>query len=164
MWYSVWYLTVTFWSQLMCHYMLVLIHVLRINIHAMPYMYIYSQLIESSVNTLRPRQNGRHFANDIFKCIFFNENVWIPIKISMKFVSKGPIKNIPASVQIMAWCRPGNKPLSEPMMVSLTTHICITQPQWVNVGAILWCIAPLTHDRMKQGPIGKDIVVIYLST
>ena len=33
------------------------------------------------VNTLRPRQNGRHFADDMFKCIFLNENVWIPIEI-----------------------------------------------------------------------------------
>ena len=32
----------------------------------------------------------------------------------------------------MVWCRPGDKPLCEPMMVSLLTHICITQPQWVN--------------------------------
>ena len=39
-------------------------------------------------------------------------------KISLKFVSKGPINNIPALVQIMAWPRPGDKPLSEPMMVS----------------------------------------------
>ena len=86
----------------------------------------------SQLNTLRPRQNGRHFADDIFKCIFFNENFWIPIKISLKFVPKGPINNIPALVQIMAWRRPGDKPLSEPMMVSLLTHICVTRPQWVN--------------------------------
>ena len=32
----------------------------------------------------------------------------------------------------MAWRRPGDKPLSEPMMVSLPTHICVTRPQWVN--------------------------------
>ena len=83
-------------------------------------------------NTLRPKQNGRHFADDIFKCIFLNGNVWIQIKISMKFVPKGPINNIPALVQIMAWRRPGDKPLSELMMVSLTTHICVTRPQWVK--------------------------------
>ena len=50
------------------------------------------------LNTLRPRQNGRHFADDIFKCIFLIENVWIPIKISLKFVPRGPINNIPALV------------------------------------------------------------------
>ena len=45
------------------------------------------------LNTLRPRQNGRHFADDIFKCIFLNENVWIPIEISLKFVPKGHYLN-----------------------------------------------------------------------
>ena len=84
------------------------------------------------LNTLMPRQNGRHFADDIFKCIFLNENVWISIKISLKFVPKGPINNIPALVQIMAWRRPGDKPLSEAMMVNLPTHICVFRPQWVN--------------------------------
>ena len=33
----------------------------------------------------------------------------------------------------MAWRRPGDKPLSEPMMVSLPTRICVTRPQWVKV-------------------------------
>ena len=89
-------------------------------------------LIWSSLNTLRPGQNGRYFADDIFKYIFLNENVWMPIKISLKFVSKGRINNISALVQMMAWCRPGGKPLSEPMMVSLPTDICVTRPQWVN--------------------------------
>ena len=84
------------------------------------------------LSTLRPRQNGRHIADDIFKCIFVNENVCIPIKISLKFVPKGPINNIPALVQIIACRRPGDKPLSELMMVSLLTHICVTRPQWVK--------------------------------
>ena len=64
-------------------------------------------LIQSStkrVNTLRPRQNWRHF---------LNENIWLSIKISLKC----PINNIPVLVQIMAWSRPGDKPLSKPMMI-----------------------------------------------
>ena len=69
-------------------------------------------------NSLRPRQNGRHFADDIFIYIFLNENIWISIKISLKFVPKGPINNIPALVQIRAWHRPGDKPLSELIMAS----------------------------------------------
>ena len=89
-------------------------------------------ILKPSVNTLRPRQNGRHFADDIIKCIFLNENVWISIRISLKFVHRGPINNIPSLVQIMAWRRPGDKPLSEPMMVNLLTHICVTRPQWVK--------------------------------
>ena len=84
------------------------------------------------VNSLRPRQNGRHFTNAIFKCIFVNENDWIPIKISLKFVPKGPINNIQTMVLIMAWRCPGDKPLSEPMMDKILTHICVTRPQWVK--------------------------------
>ena len=88
--------------------------------------------MQTGVNTLRPRQNRRHFTNDTFKRIFLNENVRISIKISLKFVPKGPINNNPALVQIMAWRRSGDKPLSEPMMVNLLTHLCVTRPQWVN--------------------------------
>ena len=82
--------------------------------------------------TLRPRQNGSHFADDTFNSMFVNENVRISIKFSLKFVPKGLINNIPSLVQIMAWHRWGDKPLSEPMMVRLLTHICVTRPQWVN--------------------------------
>ena len=78
----------------------------------------------------------------MFKEIFLNENVWIPIEISLKFVPKGSINNNPALFQIMAWRRPGDKPLSEPMMVSPLTHICVYRLQWVNwtdVHKDLWC-------------------------
>ena len=98
-------------------------------------MDITSSKIRKAFNTLRPRQDGRHFPDDIFKWIFLNKIIWILIEISslvLKFVLKGPINNIPALVQIMAWRRPGYKPLSEPMMISVPTHICITRPQWVN--------------------------------
>ena len=56
--------------------------------------------------------------------VIVKENVWI----SLKFVPT----NMPALVQIMAWCQPGDKPLSEPMMIRLLMHICVTQPQWFN--------------------------------
>ena len=61
-----------------------------------------------------------------WKCMKFN-------KISHKFVSKGPITNIPTLVQIMAWRQPGNKPLSEPMLVSLLMHTYVAWPQCVNI-------------------------------
>ena len=92
-------------------------------------------LLLSYINILRPRKNGRPFADDTFKRSFLNENIRISIEISLKFVSKVPIDNIPALVLIMAWRRPGDKPLSEPMMVSLPTHICVTRPQWVKTGS-----------------------------
>ena len=64
-----------------------------------------------SFNTLRPRQNGRHFPVNIFKCTFVNENMWILIKMLLKYVPKIPIINGPAVFQIMAWHRPTYKML-----------------------------------------------------
>ena len=103
-------------------------------------------------NILRPRQNGRHFADAIFKRIFFNENVWISIKISLKFVPKGPINIITAMFQIMAWRRPGDKPLSGPMIVRLPTHICFTRPQWVNSLHQNKVTIPLNNDVNYSAP------------
>ena len=107
---------------------------------------------KSCVNTLRPRQNGREFPDDIFKCIFLNENIWISIEISLKFVPKGPINNIPSLVQILACRRSGDKSLSELMMASLLTHVCITRPQWVESptqlsGKMLTCQCTLCYIR-----------------
>ena len=53
-----------------------------------------NRTVSPSINSLRPRQNGRRFADDTFKRIFLNENVGISIIISLKFVPKGPINNI----------------------------------------------------------------------
>ena len=55
-------------------------------------------------------------AEDNFKRILLNENYSIPIWISLKFVSRNPIDNEPALVQVMAWRRRGDKPLPEPML------------------------------------------------
>ena len=100
-------------------------------------------IIKESINQSWAETKWTPFADDIFNCIFLNENVWIPIEISLKFVPKGPINNILALVQIMVWRRPGGKSLSEPMMVSLPTHICVTRPQWVKHLNILPML--LTH-------------------
>ena len=63
-----------------------------------------------------------YFTYDTFKCIFLNINARMSITILPKFVPKGPINNIPALVQLMAWCPPGQW--------WLPTHICVTRPQW----------------------------------
>ena len=95
-----------------------------------------SQWHHMPVNILSLRQDGRHLPDDIFTWPFLNENVYISIKISLKFVLIGPINNIPSKVQIMAWRLPGTKPLTEPMMVSLLAHICVTRLQWVKTSRI----------------------------
>ena len=70
------------------------------------------------------------------------------LKISLKFVPKGPIDNIPALVQIMAWCCPGDKSLSEPMMGSLPAHIGVNRPQWSNV--LNNHLAPIEHNAIIE--------------
>ena len=55
-----------------------------------------SFVISLVTDTLRPRQNSRRFADDTLKRIFLNENVRISINLSLKFVPKGSINNIPA--------------------------------------------------------------------
>ena len=64
----------------------------------------------------------------------------------MRFVPKAPFNNIPALVQTMAWCQPGDKPLSEPMLVDLLTHICVTQPQ---------CSVHENHRTCRTFPMAK---------
>ena len=73
-------------------------------------------LMGLTLNTLRLRQNGHHFADNIFKCISMNEKFCILIRISLKFVPKGSIDIKSVLVQVMAWHWTGNKPLSELMV------------------------------------------------
>ena len=85
--------------------------------------HLYRVRVSGLRNILRPRQSGCHFTGDIFKCIFMNKNIWILFNISLKFVPRFRINNISALVQIMAWCRPGDNPLSEQMRASLLYHV-----------------------------------------
>ena len=124
-------------------------------------IYLLHLVPEATLNTLRLRQDGWRYS-DIFKCIFVYENVWVSIEILLKIVPQGPINNIPALVQIMALHQPDDKPLSEPMMVSLVTHICVTQ--WVKYGHLdmgsnelivlplirhYWCLVELDFDACQ---------------
>ena len=99
--------------------------------------------------------------DDISQTTFSNAFSWMKMyefrltEISLKFVLKVGINNIPTFVQIMAWRRPGDKPLSEPRMVSLPTHICVTRPQWVKVSPP----GPIRTDN-PEGTRRKNNVII----
>ena len=72
-----------------------------------------------------------------FLTTFSNAFSWMKIydfrlRFHWSLLTRVQLKYILALVQIMAWRRPGDKPLSEPMIVSLLTHIYVTRPQWVN--------------------------------
>ena len=109
------------------------IHFLHLPVHTQPNNYSKQR----PLNTLRPRQMAA-----IFQTTFWNGFSWMKmfeyrLKFHWSFFPGGPINNIPTLVQVMAWRRPGDKPLSEPMMVRLPTHICVTRTQWVNW--VLFC-------------------------
>ena len=80
----------------------------------------YSLVVNHVFNSSLPGQNGRHFADGTFKRIFMNEKLFMSIRLSLKFVPKGPIDNKAALVQAMAWRRTGDKPLPEPMLTHFT--------------------------------------------
>ena len=60
------------------------------------------------------------FTDNIFKCIFFDENFRISIRISMKFVPRGSNNNKSAPVQVMALGQTSSKPLPEQMLTQFT--------------------------------------------
>ena len=70
--------------------------------------------------------------------LVLNKGIWISIDISLKFVLKGQINNISGLVQIMAWRRPGDKPLSEPIL-----------SQWNNSWDVSSCLVT------QGGPSGS---------
>ena len=80
---------------------------------------------------------GRDKMAAIFQTTFSNGFSWMKmyefrLTFHWSLFQKGPINNIPTLVQITVWRRSGDKPLSEPMMVSLLTHICVTRPQLIK--------------------------------
>ena len=99
-------------------------------------IYICHHMSSSGCNVLT--HWGRDKMAAISQTTFSSAFSWMGMfKFRLRFVPKGPIDNIPALVQIIAWHWPCDKPLSEPMMVSLLTHICVTRPWRVNVKS--WC-------------------------
>ena len=97
---------------------------------------------------LRPRQNFR-----FLQMIFSNAFSWLNMyefRLQFKLnLFRRLIKNIPALVKIMAWRRPGGKPLFWPMLVSLLTHICVTRPQWVNADMWIRQFNPVIHSSVR---------------
>ena len=64
--------------------------------------------------------NGQHFADDNFKWIIWNGNVWFSSKISVKCVQEGLIDHKAALILVMAWHQIDDKPLPEPVMTKIS--------------------------------------------
>ena len=81
---------------------------------------IYTNALWLTLTNLPLDKMADILADDIFKRIFLNEKIWNSNKISLKYVPWGLIDSMSALVQIMAWRRSGDKPLSEPMLTQFT--------------------------------------------
>ena len=128
------------------------------------------------------KSNFRHWCWDNMAAIsqtafsnafFLNENIWIWLKISLKFVPKFRFNNIPTLLAILAWRRPGDKPLSGPMIVSLLTHICVIRPQWVNERQVEYVFNTLkprqngchiTEDVFKSIFLNQNLIIFNKNT
>ena len=116
-------------------------------------MWVYELLIQYC------KLHSRHFQMRFLEWNYTNE---ISITISLKFVANGPINNIPPLVKIV-WHRPGDKPLSEPILVSLLMHLCVTRPQWVNIALILCIYAVCTTQKISLDNSSMDMNIYYIS-
>ena len=116
--------------------------VTHIRYHDMQY------LTYPSFNTLRPKQNARHFPH---VQMYFPEWKCINFDLDFTEVCAYGSNQQYSSIGLTAWCRPGDKPLYEPMMISILTHMCVTWTHWVNIKALLnsiWC-----QNGLKRAPM-----------
>ena len=136
---------------------------------------------QPSFNTLRPRQNGQNFADDIFKYIVMNGNCYVVTQISLKFVPKDATDHEWALVQKMDWHQTGHKPLSGPMISCFTRsesreflwihRFCISiyilrlsiTIGWLFLNKYLVLVINNTQKIYKMFTISLFIMLMYLS-
>ena len=102
-------------------------------------------------------QNGRHFADDVFRFIFVTETLCTWIKISLKFVLKRPDDIKPALVQIIAWRRIGDKPSNNGLAPNRRQAII-----WTNADLIHWRIYAALGDVWQTQSTGWRLVKMEL--
>ena len=101
---------------------------------------------------LRPRQDGCYFADDILQCMSPIKKFEFCLKFHWTLFQRLPSDNNSALVQIMAWRRAGDKPLSGPMMTWIVG---------LNMLMRMWCTIPV-HQRYssilnKSFPLTPDL-------
>ena len=72
----------------------------------------FASSLKIIIYILRPVQNGKHFAHNILKCVFLNENINILIQILLELVHEDLVDNKSTLVQQMAWCWTVNKAIN----------------------------------------------------
>ena len=101
------------------------------------------------------------FSDDIFKCIFVNENFLSSIRISLEISPKVPIDNTSVMVQIMVWRRSGDKPLSETMMVNLTYACSSLSASMTKLNYICFMSHALTQTQDVTIPVVFIFIFLF---
>ena len=78
-----------------------------------------------SFNTLVPEQNGLHFVDDTFKCIFMNENFCTLIQFSLRFVPNDAIDSMSVLFQVMTWYQKTTSPWWRHLMETFAALLTI---------------------------------------
>ena len=110
------------------------------------------------VNTLGPRQNDRHFPDDIFNCILLKENICLKFQIkcsklyNLQYSSIGLDNGLaPTRRQAIIWT-----------IYRLPTHVCVTRPEWVNqIIKISICTQWVKYMTTKHGELKCNYIFIF---
>ena len=102
-----------------------------------------SLILNEDIYEVTVKHWGRAKMADIFQTTFLKALYWMKMyKFRLRFHGS-LFLGVPALVHIITWRRVGDKPLSEPMMICLLTHICFTRPQWVKDGDVLQLLSTI---------------------
>ena len=101
-----------------------------------------SQYWENNIFILTLSPDSTHKIKDLYEfhqvSMIFHGTSIVQLSLLVLYNYTSIIEAESTQTQIMAWRQPGDKPLSEPLMVNLLTHICVTRPQWVNINYNHW--------------------------
>ena len=121
------------------------------------FLYVYEANIWM-IETLRHLQNYRHFIDDI-QYIFLKGDVFILIKISLRFLPRSLMPNSVALVQVMPWHRTGHKPFPEPMMTQLTDEYMHHQAPTGNISVLTGRVSA-AHAIQTVPKAGRELYIV----
>ena len=127
-----------------------------------------------SLNASPPGQNGRHFADEIFRCISVNETFCILIRISLTFVAKGLIDNMSALVRFMVYSHAISQSLKlyvkynlllDSLITDTTELICTLSPMLRIFSAQLQRVSISSCNHLKYIMRAKNMnIIMYFKT
>ena len=82
------------------------------------------------------------------------------IRVSSKFVAKGPMDKTSVLVRVMALHRTGDESLPEPMLTISTSHICGITEKWVKTGSRVCFSSYVSQDvkLTRWNDIGYSVI------